>query len=55
METLLADVMGRDRMGRSGQKRVQEHFLVFVQLCDWFRLLAEGVTEETRPTTGKAC
>jgi trehalose synthase len=48
LDGLLADVVGRDRMGRSGQKRVQQNFLVFVQLCNWLRLLAECAGSQTR-------
>ncbi len=48
LDRLLADVVGRDRMGRSGQRRVQEEFLVFVQLCDWLRLLAECAVSQPR-------
>jgi trehalose synthase len=50
LDDLLGDVVRRDRMGRAGQKRVQESFLVFVQLCNWLRLLAECAEHDTTPT-----
>jgi trehalose synthase len=48
LDVLLADVVGRDRMSRSGQRRVQEKFLVFIQLCNWLRLLAECAGSQPR-------
>jgi len=40
LDTLLENVMQRDLMARSGQRRVFEKFLVYSQLCDLLRLIA---------------
>lgn len=40
LDAMLADEVARDRWGRSAQRRVQDHFLVFTQLRRWLRLLA---------------
>ncbi len=40
LDELLEDPARRELMGRSGQRRAHNHFLVFTQLCNWIRVLA---------------
>ena len=40
LDAMLADAVGRERMGASARRRVHEHFLVFRQVGDWLRTLA---------------
>jgi len=40
LDTIIADPKSRDAWGRNGQRRVQDEFLVFGQVCKWLRLLA---------------
>ena len=41
LDEMLVDRGARDRMGRNGQRRVYEKFLIFTQLRHWLRTLAE--------------
>jgi trehalose synthase len=48
LDTLLKDPVKRDLMARSAQRRVHDEFLIFTQLRQWLRLLAECVTMPLR-------
>jgi trehalose synthase len=41
LDEMLVDRGARERMGRNGQRRVYEKFLIFTQLRHWLRTLAE--------------
>jgi len=44
LNEMLVDRNARERMGRNGQRRVYEKFLIFTQLRHWLRSLAETAT-----------
>ncbi len=44
LDAMLEDRLARERMARTGQRRVYNNFLVFTQLRHWLRALAEAVT-----------
>jgi trehalose synthase len=44
LHEMLVDRVSRERMGRNGQRRVYEKFLIFTQLRRWLRTLAETAT-----------
>jgi trehalose synthase len=48
LDELLADPEARERYGRNAHRRVRDEFLIFTQLRQWLRLLAD-VAEERRP------
>ena len=41
IDDLLENVMKRDIMSRNAQRRVHDKFLIFTQLCQWLRCLAQ--------------
>lgn len=47
LEAMLADAPGRRRWGRSAQRRVHDHFLIFDQLRSWAQLFSTAMTRES--------
>ena len=52
LDTIIADPKSRDAWGRNGQRRVQDEFLVFGQVCKWLRLLARSSGARARALGG---
>jgi trehalose synthase len=44
LDEMLGDRQARARMGRNGQRRVYQNFLIFTQLRRWLRTLAEAAS-----------